>query len=302
MDRFHSMTVFVAVVRDGSFSAAARSLHMPVSSVSRAIARLEDALSTRLLNRTTRSMSTTPAGRRYFDHCVSVLSEMRAFEASLKTQDDMLRGFFRMTAPGVLGQLYLNTIISGFLQDNPLVDVDVRLTGRTIDLVAEGFDLAVRPRPAEDSGIIARHLGQLRLITVASPDYLQRHGHAHDRAALETHRLAVHSQRIPRSVMAAFVGGASSGSRIVSNDINLLRTMAVEGTAITSAPYDLVSEDLRAGRLVQILPDEVAATVDICVIWPRNQHLSAVVRAFVDRLVRDWPSAEASPVSREKTR
>ena len=160
-----------------------------------------------------------------------------------------------------------------------------------VDVVAEGFDLAIRPRPTEDSGMMIRLLGDVRLVTVASPDYLAKHGTPKAPDDLAEHRLVLHSARVPRSVMSSLSAAATSASRVVSNDAHFLMAMALAGVGITTLPVALAADALAAGDLVNVLPDHAQADVKMCALWPQGAHLSPVVRALVDRLTRDWPDS-----------
>ncbi|MGK2286987.1 LysR family transcriptional regulator [Pedomonas sp. V897] len=295
MDRLTAMEMFVRVVVAKSFSGAARQLGVSKSVVSKAVAELEDRLGAQLLNRTTRQMSLTEVGQAYYERCVSILEQVEDTEQVVSSGARCPRGLLRVSAPVTFSVMNLGWPLSDFMEQYPEVSLELTLNDRVVDIVEEGFDLAIRiSRRLKDSNLIAVKLGSARTITCASPEYLKRHGEPrHPRDLLQHHCLRYSNLgpaqewtfRDPENGEPIQI--AVSG-RIIANNGEVLRAAAVKGDGIIAGPSFLAAEDIRQGRLVPILKEYAGPPFGIYAVYPPNRHVSAKVRRLVDFLKGLW--------------
>jgi DNA-binding transcriptional LysR family regulator len=281
VDVLGQMHLFVKVVEHGGFTAAARDLGVPKSTVSRQVARLEDRLGVRLLERTTRALRTTEVGQAYYERCTRILAEVVEAEGAVTEAQAEPRGRLRISAPLTFGYLFLGEVIAAFLQSHPQVRIDISLTDRRVDLIDEGFDLAIRIGQLDDSTLVARRLGWAAAVVAASPEYLSRFGRPQVPEELRQHRCLHYEYR----GFGWRFGGVSVpvDGPLVSNNGDLLRAAAVAGLGIIITPRFIIADELRDGRLVSILEEHLGAEgAGIWAIYPANRHLSAKVRSFVD--------------------
>ncbi|MEQ1566498.1 MAG: LysR family transcriptional regulator [Myxococcota bacterium] len=274
------MQVFVKVIELGGFTAAARELGVPKSTVSRQVARLEDRLGVRLLHRTTRALRATEAGQAYFERCTRILSDVDDAESVVTQSHLRVRGTLRITGPLTFGQLYLGDVVAAFLVEHPEVRVELSLADRRADLIDEGYDLAIRVGQLDDSSLVARRLGPSTMVIVGSPAYLTRRGTPQVPADLRGHD-CLNYEYSPPTWRIGDVTVPVSG-RLVSNNGDMLRAAAVAGLGLIYSPRFIVSQQLREGSLVRVLQDHIPTTGGIWALYPANRHLSAKVRAFVD--------------------
>jgi DNA-binding transcriptional LysR family regulator len=303
MDRLTSLTVFGRVVECGGFSAAARRLGMSATMVSNHIQSLEDRLGVRLLNRTTRRVSLTDIGRAYYERVGRILADLE--------EADRIAGALHSTPRGPL-RLYTSTHIVRFLAPvvaefqalYPAVSIDHTIGERMVDLVEEGFDLAVRAVPPPDSSLVVRQLAPWRNILCCAPAYLDTHP-----APLRPSDLAHHNclryAFYPFGEEWHFEDGAGRtvavrvAGNVVSNSGEMLRMLAIAGSGILLAPSFLVAGDIADGTLVRLIPDHQAVEFAINAIYPHRHHLSTKVRRFIDLLAdrfadhRRWMTGEA---------
>lgn len=288
MDRISAMQTFVRVVESGSFVRAAEQLNLSTTATSRQIAELEAHLGGRLLNRTTRSLSLTDAGRAYFDRCMSILAEVEEAEASVGRQALNPAGGLRLTAPAAFGAERLGQLLFGLRECHPEITVDVSLADRMVDLVEEGIDLALRVATSLDPSLVARRLATVRIAICAAPAYLARHGTPHTPQDLAGHACLTYTNTL-RSNEWVFDGPAGRETIPVSggwraNSGELLRIAALAGEGIVCQPTFLVGDDLRQGRLVPLLPGYRLPDFTMYAVYPSRRHVPAKVRAFVDYL------------------
>jgi DNA-binding transcriptional LysR family regulator len=288
MDRLTSLTAFVRVVDSGGFSAAGRRLNMSTTMVSNHIQALEDRLGARLLNRTTRKVSLTEVGRAYYDRCVQILADIE--------QADDIAGALQSTPRGTL-RIYTAThtvqfiapVVAEFLGTYPDVKVDLTMGERAIDVVDEGFDVAIRLTPPPDSSLIVRSLATWRHVLCCSHAYLEKHGRPQQLSDLSERNCVRHVlypyedewRFVDRKGMPASV--RVSGN-LITNSGETLRTAALYGGAICLAAGFLVQDDLEAGRLVRLLPEYRPVEFAMNAVYPHRHHLSAKVRTFIDML------------------
>jgi len=296
------MQVFAQVVEAGSFAKAADRLGMSTSAASRHVAELEAHLQTRLLNRTTRRVSLTESGRAFYERSVQLLADLQEAEEEASSAAVVPRGTIRLTTSVNFGVRHVAPAIAAFSAAHPDVRFDVSLADRVVDLVEEGFDIAIRIGTPGADNLVARKLGETRLVPCASPAYLERHGAPKTPAELVHHNCFTYEYVIPRNLWRfRDRSGAEQAVRVSgtlhSNNGDLLAEVAARDGGIVFEPAFIVGPDVRAGRLVPLLQDFVPPPVPIYAVYPSRKHLSAKVRRFVEFLVerfahgQDWSAA-----------
>lgn len=294
MDRFQEMRVFAAVVDRGSFVAAADALGMSRPAVSRHVAELEERLRVRLLHRTTRRLSLTPEGAIFHARCKAVLDALDEAEAEVVARTDEAAGQLRINVPVTFGLLHLAPLWPDFMARHPRVTLDVTLSDRVVDMVDEGYDLAVRIAQLPGSTLISRRLSSTRIVLCASPGYVARHGapeHPSDLAHRDTVAYGLLSTgdtwtfEGPRGPVAVTVE-----PRLRTNSGDTCRAAALAGAGIILQPSFLVGDDLRAGRLVELLPAYRSIELGIHAVYPSRRHVAPKVRLLIDHLVRAFRS------------
>ena len=291
MDRFQSLSVFAKVVEQGGFARAAERLQLSASAVSRHVAELEAHLGVRLLNRTTRKLSLTESGQAFHERTVQLLADLEEAEASVAASALSPRGTLRLTCPIAFGEWYVAPAIAAFSAQHPQLRFDVELSDRMVDLVEEGFDLGIRIGSSSSQALIARRIGETRLVCVASPSYVARHGVPKVPQDLTGHRCLVYSYQSVRDVWRfADARGVEHVVRIagpaMSNNGRFLAALAACGMAISMEPDILVRDELRSGRLVELLAGYRPPAIPIHAVYPSRRHLSAKVRTFVDFIAK----------------
>ncbi len=286
MDRLNRMHLFVRVVERRSFSAAAADLGMSRSTATEAIKQLETNLGVRLLERTTRHVTTTLDGRAYYERCVGILAEVE--EADNAFRDARPRGLLRIDAHPLLTRTFLLPRLPEFLARNPQLDLHIGQGDRLVDLVREGIDCAIRAGELPDSGMIARRLAFISEVTCASPDYIARHGMPSSPKDLERHVcVGFVSSRTGEVIPLEFmIDGAPRlvplPSRVTVNDSDTMADLARLGFGLIQAPRYRLERDLENGTLVEVLKDFPPSPTPLSALYPQNRHTSARVRAFLD--------------------
>ncbi|MDF7777309.1 LysR family transcriptional regulator [Sphingomonas sp. AOB5] len=288
MERSGEMEVFARVISEGGFSAAARSLDLTPSAVSKLISRLEARLGARLLVRTTRALALTEEGEAYHRAAIAILQELD--EADRAAAGGAARGRLRISAPLPFGTMFVAPAILPFLEANPQVQVDLNLTDDVIDLLAERTDVAIRSGNLPDSSLIARRLGQSRIVICASPDYLARRGTPRRPADLAAHDCVTFNFRRMRPTWPFRCDGRDleqpvSGNLMVNNG-ETLRQMALAGAGIARIGLFHLAEDIAAGRLVVLLEDYNPGHLEtISAVHIGGGPVPVRVRAFIDHMV-----------------
>lgn len=288
MDLLAGMAVFARVVDAGGISAAARELRLSKSAVSKQLSALEDRLGARLLQRTTRRMSLTEAGTGFLEHCRRVVAEAEAAESAVGALQAEPRGTLRVNAPMTFGTMHLSAAMPDFMARFPLVRVDLVLNDRMVDLLDEGFDVAVRIARLADSSLVARKLAPAKRVMVASPIYLDRRGRPQGLADLAQHDILSYSY-VAAADEWRFTGPQGEETarvecRLSANNGEILLGACLAGAGIAALPTFIAGPSLRAGTLVRVLPEYKYDEISIHAVWPASRHLSAKVRAFVDFL------------------
>jgi DNA-binding transcriptional LysR family regulator len=302
MDRLAGIQVFAQVVESGSFAKAAARLGLSTTATSRHVADLEAHLQTRLLNRTTRRVSLTESGQAFYGRAVQILADLAEAEQEAARAAVVPRGTIKITSSHAFAVRHVAGAIAAFLARHPEVKFDVSLSERIVDLVEEGFDLGIRIGSTGTENLVARRLGETRLLPCASPDYLARRGTPRTPQELEGHNCLTYEYLAPRSLWRfRDAGGQESAVRVTgtlhANSGDFIAQAAVHGAGIVLEPAFVVAEDVRAGRLVPLLQDFQPSPLPVYAVYPSRKHLSAKVRLFVDFLVqsfagtRDWDAA-----------
>ena len=283
------VAVFVGVINTGSFTAAAQALGHSTSYVSKEITRLEKRLGSRLLNRTTRTISLTDAGRAYFERCSQIVIDAENAERSISQLQDKPRGLLRVNAPVSFASIYLLDYLSEFMNDFAEITLDVEFNDRMIDVVAEGYDVVIRAGNIQDSNLVARKFTTSKSVVVASPDYLKKNGRPLQASELEQHACLAYSL-LPNPTLWNFVKDNSHtavniNARLMANNAGLEVAMAVNGVGIGRLPLFCCEKEIAKGELVIILEDYDQPEIGVYVVYPHRQYLTARVRAFVDFIV-----------------
>lgn len=288
MDRFREMAHFVAVVEAGSFVAAAQGLRLSKAAVSRNVIELESRLGARLLQRTTRRLSLTEAGRAYYGRCKQILAEVEEADSAVGVVTGHPIGLMRINAPFSFGIAHLAPLWGQFMDRYPEVELDIHLSDRQVDVVEEGFDAVIRISRLQDSSLVYRRIASTRIYLCATPEYLARHGAPDSVGSLASHAVIGYSYSAqgdlwrfetpdgPREIQTR--------PRVRTNNGDTCREIALAHQGLVLQPDFLVSGDLASGRLVEVLPDCRGQEIGIYVVYPSRKHLSVKVRALVDFL------------------
>jgi DNA-binding transcriptional LysR family regulator len=297
MDRLGAMEMFVRIVETGNFSAVARELGTTQPTVSKQLTGLEKQLKTRLLNRSTRSLSLTEAGTAYYERCKRIIEEVQDAEGALGRLQSSLTGTLHVNSSITLGQIYLTPLILRFQQEYPELMVELTLNDRYIDLVEEGVDVAVRIGRLTDSSLVARRLGSTRRTLVATPAYLTAHGTPNTPEDLVHHNCLLYAYLStgnewtfngPNGVIRVRVHG-----NFKANNGHAIREAVMAGVGVAIAPDWLIHDQLERGEVVAVLPEFATAPLEINAVYPSARHVSAKVRSFIEFLQTEFKGIPA---------
>ncbi len=291
----NDLRLFAEVVERGSFTSAARALGLQTSKLSRRVRALEEELGIRLLNRTSRSLSLTETGRRFHQHCLALVAEARAAKEIAEQTRSQPKGTVRISCPVALLGSGVADVVARYAQDNPQVQVLVDATARRVDVVEEGLDFAIRVRlpPLEDTDLAVRHLGPSVFVLVASPELVARHPSPttiESLAEWPTLSMASNSERYVWNLFDATGRAVSLAHRprIATDDIASLRVAAHAGVGVAMLPKEIVDDDLRAGRLVHVLPELASKQALVHAVFPTRRGMVPAVRNLLDALVKSY--------------
>ena len=287
MNPYEDMRIFAQVMETGSFTAAADRLGMSKQSVSRRLMQLEERLGVRLLNRSTRRLDATPLGQHYYQSALRLLGEVQQVEHDISGQAQALRGTLRLSAPLSFAMAHLGCLLTEFLQLHPQVDVEVDLSDRAVDLIGEGYDLALRIGALEDSSLIARRIASVERVYCASPAYLASRGVPTCPEQLTEHDCLPYGHS--RQVQWQFRQGGKAlaiqvTGRMRANNGEMLRDAAIAGMGVTYLPTFIVGKALAEGRLVPILADWATPALQLSAVYPQHRQVARPVQGFVDFL------------------
>ncbi|MEM8561830.1 MAG: LysR family transcriptional regulator [Pseudomonadota bacterium] len=283
------MSVFAEVAKQGSFASAARALKLSTTSVSRQVSELETWLGVTLMRRTTRKLSLTDEGSYYLSECQQVVDDIARIRATAQDAPIEPSGTLRLTAPAFVVKECIQPIIPDFLRAYPGVRVELSTADRFIDLVEEGFDLALRVGDLPDSSLVARRLGDIQLVVIAAPDYIACSGKPKTPADLKGHNCIVDTvasfgNRWPMKHRGKRQKIAVEGNVTVNNG-EVARNLATQGIGLALLPHFFVANQLASGELLEVLKGQVDNQVGFYVIYPHSRHITPRVRAFIDFIV-----------------
>ena len=288
MDRVTSMTAFATVVNSRSFAAAAHRLNMSPAMVTNHVRALEERLGARLLNRTTRKLSLTEAGKSYFDQCALILAQIEAADSSVSELQAVPRGTLHLNAANVLSHS-VAPLIGEFSAAYPEITIDLTVTDRMVDMVEDGIDLAIRFNQPPDSSLIVRRLGQFRVILCAAPEYLAKHGEPAQPSDLSRHTCLAYAYRGFDKLAHEWPLNGPGGQVTVpvtgnlhTNNIETMLSAAYEGRGIAMLTSCSAAGALASGRLVRVLPEWHSGEFPIIALYPHRQYIPAKVRSFLD--------------------
>lgn len=288
------LLTFTRTVEARSISRAARELGVPRPTVGRRLARLEERLGVRLLRRTTRTMTLTDAGEAFYARARAALAAVRDAERSVRRSDDAVRGLLRVSMPP-RGGAGIAEMIAAFSAQHPELRLEVDFSARHVDLVSEGFDVAVRAATSLPPGLVARKLHRSRQVVVAAPAYLKARGTPRRVTELAGHACVVGFERgeHPVTHWPMVRGGRVRVEPVLAtNALDVLHAAALQGRGLAMLPVPLVHDDLVAGRLVAVLPERLGSEVQVAVVYPDREFVSPALRAFVDAAVA-WAKGRA---------
>ncbi|HEV2506311.1 MAG TPA: LysR family transcriptional regulator [Mesorhizobium sp.] len=290
MDRIDLFRIFTRVVEGSSFTRAAATLGVPRSSVSAAILELESRVGARLLHRTTRQVSPTQDGAAFYKRCLQLIADVEEAEGLFRHSASQPSGKLKVDVPGRIGRLLIAPALPDFLEKYPQIDIDLGVTDRAVNLIEDSVDCVLRVGPLADSGLIARAIGRLPLINVASPAYIERHGLPASPGDLKDH-LAVNytspsTGRIEdwEWLENGVLRSVPMRGRVTANNAEAYIACCVAGLGLIQIPAYDVRSHLDAGDLVEVLPDFVAEPMAMTILYPTRQHLSHRLHVFADWL------------------
>ncbi len=289
MSVLDDMGVLVRVVEQGSFSAAGRMLRMSPALVSSRIARLEGHLGVRLFNRTTRKVTVTEAGRRYYEDCLDILRRVSDAEARISEHDAAPGGILRITSSTSFGQQFLAGIIPNFVAEYPAITMQYRMTDALVDMLGEGMDVSIRVGPLNDSSLKARLLSPCPRFIFASPEYLERHGTPKSPRDLVNHNCLLLRFPGSRQYRWRFTENGENYDVAVegtldSNNGEVLKEWALAGVGLVFSAYYEVAEEVKKGRLKAVLTDHMPQDAYIAALYPYEKYIPPRVRSFIDYL------------------
>lgn len=286
------MVIFFHVVETHSFTGAARQLGIARSAISRHISLLEKSIGVRLLNRTTRKLSLTEAGERYYQSCARIVAEVESATRHINQLQDEPQGTLKVAAPISLGSKFVTPLVREFMQCHSALNVELLLDDEVIDMVGEGIDVSIRVGWLEDSKLIARKLGDWPRFLCASPAYIEKHGRPETPAQLSSHEWILFSL-LPAPYHWTFTKNKHQEhiqvkGRLKTNNADAIRSSLLAGTGIAAQTSFMVSEDIKAGRLEHLLPDYDCGSVGMYAVYQDRHYQQAKVRLFIDFIDREF--------------
>ncbi|MBU6952063.1 LysR family transcriptional regulator [Hahella sp. HN01] len=286
MSRFEEMQIFAKVVETGSITRAAQVLDIAKSAVSRRLAELESRLGVQLLVRTTRKLTLTETGRSYYERCLRLLEDLAELEEAVTSEHKSLSGKLKIAAPFTFGMMHLGCVFNDFMQMHPNLNFDINFNDRQVDIVQEGYDLAIRIGRLVDSTLIARPICKIHTVICASPAYLEKFGEPKTPEELTQHRV-IHYSNLPNSIWRFWNSKGecievSVNPWLQANAGDYLRQAAVNGYGIMTQPNFILYKEIASGALKPILTEYQLVESNAYLIYPHTRHLSHRVRTFVD--------------------
>ena len=288
MDKLNAISIFCKVIETQSFTQAANQQNISVAMASKLVSQLEEHLKTRLLQRTTRKIVPTEAGMLYYQRCQAILLDLSEADSSISNMATSLQGNLLISVPRDFGLLYISPNLPKFIELHPNLHVEIEFEDKRVDLVAEGYDLALRIGYMQDSSLVARKISSSPMHFVASPSYLESRGTPLTPDDLEYHQGLLYKSSLNQvhwqSTKANQIQRYKIQSKVVSNNGMALLEMTKAGLGISNSPSFFVKDALASGELVEILSEYKQKPLDIYVVYPNRRHLPAKVRAFIEFL------------------
>lgn len=288
MDKLNAISVFCKVIETQSFTQAANQQNISVAMASKLVSQLEEHLKIRLLQRTTRKIVPTEAGMLYYQRCQAILLDLSEADSSISNMATSLQGNLLISVPRDFGLLYISPNLPKFIELHPNLHVEIEFEDKRVDLVAEGYDLALRIGYMQDSSLVARKISSSPMHFVASPSYLEARGTPLTPDDLEYHQGLLYKSSLNQvhwqSTKANQIQRYKIQSKVVSNNGMALLEMTKAGLGISNSPSFFVKDALASGELVEILSEYKQKPLDIYVVYPNRRHLPAKVRAFIEFL------------------
>ena len=288
MDKLNAISVFCKVIETQSFTQAANQQNISVAMASKLVSQLEEHLKTRLFQRTTRKIVPTEAGMLYYQRCQAILLDLSEADSSISNMATSLQGNLLISMPRDFGLLYISPNLPKFIELHPNLHVEIEFEDKRVDLVAEGYDLALRIGYMQDSSLVARKISSSPMHFVASPSYLEARGIPLTPDDLEYHQGLLYKSSLNQghwqSTKANQIQRYKIQSKVVSNNGMALLEMTKAGLGISNSPSFFVKDALASGELVEILSEYKQKPLDIYVVYPNRRHLPAKVRAFIEFL------------------
>jgi DNA-binding transcriptional LysR family regulator len=291
-DRFQGIAEFVQTARTGSFTAAASRLAITASAVGKSVSRLEARLGTKLLHRSTRRLTLTPEGEAYLESCLGVLEDLESIEQGLASGRSAPVGKVRIDLPAAFGRRHVMPVLLDLAQRNARLDLAVMFTERTVDIINEGVDLAVRIGAlGDDAGLVARRLGTQRLVICAAPSYVAAHGAPASAEDLIRRDCIIGWRRLPRPTWLL----KDAEGRVAPQEIHVRHEFSdgeamveavLAGCGLCQLPTWLIAEELKTGRLVTVLDQNAGGEMPIHAIWPRSRYMQPKLRVIIDALAQ----------------
>ena len=282
MQDLNEMAIFAVVVGSGSFTKAAEKLKLPKSTVSRKVSQLERRVGVRLINRTTRNLKPTETGKVYHQHCLKMLEQAEEADRVVNNMQSEPSGLLRISTPLAFGTPFFVSTIKSFLDHYPKVSIEIIADNKALDMLDEEIDIAFRIGPLADSSLVTRNLGTARLSLCASPEYLARHGSPKSIEDLNNHSCISHPAAPWTFIRNGQEVQIEPQSRMIANDMEMIKNMALEGMGIAAAPQILLSEDVRQGNLVTLLPDTPFIERTFYLVQPSRREPPSKVVAFTE--------------------
>ncbi|WP_318458698.1 LysR family transcriptional regulator [Photobacterium leiognathi] len=285
---FDGIALFVQVVKSGGFGAAAQAMGHSNSYVSKEIVKLENRLGVRLLNRTTRSISLTPEGKSYYQECLQLISDAEQAVAHITQSTVAPKGTLKISCPVWFGKHYLKDVFSAYLTRYPDVMIDLDMSDKAIDVIGDGYDLVIRASAKlDESSLICKRIYSSRICTVASPEYIAKHGRPIHPTELSSHHCFCYSN-LKKSNIWDYMDKAGNQTsvdvhqRIRSNNTEMSLALVCNGDGIIRLPEFYIEQQIKTGELILLFEDYVFPMVDVYALYPTRKHLASKVRSFLD--------------------
>lgn len=289
MHPWDGIEAFVSVVQHMSFSKAAEALGVSRSQVSKQVVMLESRLGAQLLVRTTRKLSVTEVGQAFFLRCEEILANLGEAEEAVHDLQQRPRGRLRMSVAGAFAEIFIAPAAAAFMREHPGITIEMDFSNRLVDLIGEGYDLAIRAGTLQDSSLIARRISSRRLVTCGAPSYLDRYGTPDDPHSLVNYNCLVGTLGTWRFRQGQRNFDISVNGNWRSNNGRALVSAAKQGVGLVQLPDFYVTDDLEKGALVPVLESCNPTDTAVWAVYPHNRHLSAKVRLFVNYLAETLP-------------